>query len=232
MEFTKVHENMEDMYLKPLEETKRTETMNNAMPFEETLQPSAILSKSDTSICIQKVHSEKASAVAHLETIEEKSLSLQDIEIFPTKETDATFTLLSNNVIRQSENERNSTFDGKDKRLSESQRLEVIAKSCVLSAPSKRSLAREYGETKTKTFRASVGRFSELEDILYLWIDSMRRASLPVPPSLVIAKAKQITQQLSISEDDFQASWQWLSRFRACRGLQKVVLLTEGAEVD
>ncbi|CAK8690147.1 unnamed protein product [Clavelina lepadiformis] len=142
----------------------------------------------------------------------------------------------------------------KGKRLSESQRLEVIAKLCVLSAPSKRSLAKEYGvseaairkilknrevirkrsalmseETKTKTFRASVGRFSELEDILYLWIDSMRRASLPVPPSLVFAKAKQIAQQLSISEDDFQASWQWLSRFRARRGLQKVLLHGEGS---
>ncbi|CAK8676851.1 unnamed protein product [Clavelina lepadiformis] len=77
-------------------------------------------------------------------------------------------------------------------------------------------------ETKTKTFRASVGQFSELGDILYLWIYSMRRASLPVPPSLVIAKAKQIAQQLLISEDDFQVSWQWLSRLRARRGLQKV----------
>ncbi|CAK8671788.1 unnamed protein product [Clavelina lepadiformis] len=113
MEFAKVQENMEDMYLKLLAKTKRTETMNNAMPFEETLQPSArpIPSESDTSICIQEVHSEKASAVAHLEAIEEKSLSLQDIEIFPT-ETDATLTLMSNNVFPQSENEGNATFDG------------------------------------------------------------------------------------------------------------------------
>ncbi|CAK8686383.1 unnamed protein product [Clavelina lepadiformis] len=85
--------------------------MNNAMPFEETLQPSAIPSESDTSICIQEIHSEKASAIAHLEAIEEKSLLLQDIEIFST-ETDATFTLMSNNVFPQSENEGNSTFYG------------------------------------------------------------------------------------------------------------------------
>ena len=28
-----------------------------------------------------------------------------------------------------------------------------------------------------------MGRFTELEDKLYLWIDSMRRASLPTPPT-------------------------------------------------
>ncbi|CAK8686276.1 unnamed protein product [Clavelina lepadiformis] len=110
LEFAKIQENMEDMYLNFLAETKRTETMNIAMPFEETLQPSAIPSESDTSISIQEVHSEKASAIAHLEAIEEKSLSLQDIEIFPT-ETDATFTLMSNTVIPQLENEGNATFD-------------------------------------------------------------------------------------------------------------------------
>ncbi|CAK8691904.1 unnamed protein product [Clavelina lepadiformis] len=110
MEFAKMQENAEDMHLKLLAETKKTETMNNAMPFEETLQPSAIQSEFDTSICIQEIHSKKASAVAHLEANEEKSLSLQDIEILPT-ETDATFTLMSNNVNLQSENEGNATFD-------------------------------------------------------------------------------------------------------------------------
>jgi len=71
--------------------------------------------------------------------------------------------------------------------------LEVIAKFSVPSAPSKRSLATEYGisegairkilknqegiqkrsalmseEEKTKIFRASIGRFSELADSLRL----------------------------------------------------------------
>ena len=36
-------------------------------------------------------------------------------------------------------------MSSKGKRLSESERLEVIAKLSVPSAPSKRSLAREYG---------------------------------------------------------------------------------------
>ncbi|CAK8686382.1 unnamed protein product [Clavelina lepadiformis] len=111
MEFAKVQENTEDIFSKFLAQTKRTETMNNAMPFEETLQPSSKQSESDTSICIQEVHSEKASAIAHLEAIEDKSLSLQDIEFLPT-ETDATFTLTSNNDFPQSDNEGNATFDG------------------------------------------------------------------------------------------------------------------------
>ncbi len=135
--------------------------------------------------------------------------------------------------------------------------IEIISKLSKTDPPSKRALAREYDvsegaiwkvwekqdsilersallskEAKQKTFRASVGRFTELEDMLYIWIDSMRRAKLPVPPSLAIAKAKSIASTLSISDSDFKASWQWLSRFRTRRGLQKMLLHGEGAEVD
>ena len=148
-------------------------------------------------------------------------------------------------------------MSSKGKRLSEFQRLEVIAKLSVPCAPSKRSLAREHGisegairkimknqegiqkrsalmseEGKRKTLRTSIGRFSELEDILCVWIDSMQCAKIPVPPPLVIVKAKRIAQQLSIPEGDFKASWQWLSRFRERGGLQKILLHGEGAEVD
>ena len=45
-------------------------------------------------------------------------------------------------------------------------------------------------------------------------------------------KAKKIAEQLSISQDDFKASWQWFSRFRERRGLQQILLHGEGAEVD
>ncbi len=74
-------------------------------------------------------------------------------------------------------------------------------------------------EAKHKTFKASVGRFTELEDMLYIWVNSMCHARLPVPPSLAIAKAKSIASTLSIFYSDFKASWQWLSRFRTRRGL-------------
>jgi hypothetical protein len=68
--------------------------------------------------------------------------------------------------------------------------------------------------------------------MLYIWIDSMRHARLPVPPSLAIAKAKSIASTLSISDSDFKASWQWFSRFRTRQGLQKMLLHGQGAEVD
>jgi transposase len=117
------------------------------------------------------------------------------------------------------------------KRLNESQRCEVIAKLSKTDAANKKAIAREYdvsegairkvwdkreqilerfalmsNEAKEKTFRSSIGRFTELEDMLYIWIDSMRRANLPVPPSLAIAKAKSIALSLSIPETDFKAS--------------------------
>jgi len=144
-----------------------------------------------------------------------------------------------------------------DKRLNESQCCEIISKLSKTNPPSKRALACEYDvseeairkvwekrdsilerstllfeKAKQKTFRASVGRFTELEDMLYIWIDNMHHARLPIPPSLTIAKAKSIASTLSISDSDFKVSWQWLNRFRTCRGLQKMLLHGEGAEVD
>ncbi len=99
------------------------------------------------------------------------------------------------------------------------------------NAPSKRAITREYDvserairkvwdkrgqilersalmcdEAKEKIFRSSVGHFTELEDMLYIWIDSMHCANLFVPPSLAIAKAKSIASSLSIPETDFKAS--------------------------
>ena len=125
-------------------------------------------------------------------------------------------------------------MSGKVKRLNESLRLEVISRLSKPNPPSKRSVARQYEvseaairkvwskcevirkrsalmseEAKKKTFRAFVGRFTKLEDKLYLWIDSMRRANLSVPPSLAILKAKEIAEQLLISQDDFKSSRQW-----------------------
>jgi hypothetical protein len=89
-----------------------------------------------------------------------------------------------------------------------------------------------FEEVEERTFRASVGRFTELEDMFYIWINSMRCAKLPVPPSLAIAKAKNIAPSLSIPKSKFKASWQWLSRFRAHRGLQKMFFHEEGVKVN
>jgi hypothetical protein len=61
-------------------------------------------------------------------------------------------------------------------------------------------------EAKEKTFRSSIGCFTKLEDMLYIWIDSMRHAYLLVPPSLAIAKVKSIALSLSIPKTNFKAS--------------------------
>ena len=107
-------------------------------------------------------------------------------------------------------------MSNKVKRLNESERLEIISLLRQPNPASKRSIARQYEvseaairkvwlnredickrsalmseEAKKKKFRASVGKYTELEDQLYLWIDSMRRASLPVAPSLAMLKAKK-----------------------------------------
>jgi hypothetical protein len=143
------------------------------------------------------------------------------------------------------------------KRLTEQNRLEIITKLSRPNPPSKRSLAREYNvdekavrqiwskkdeieqrsalmtnEARAKVFRQCKGQFPQIEDQLFTWIDAMRRANLTVAPSLAIEKAKQIAAALSIPEDDFKASWQWLQKFRARKGLQEVLLHGEGGEVD
>jgi hypothetical protein len=86
-----------------------------------------------------------------------------------------------------------------------------------------------FKEAKERTFQTSVGRFTELENIFYIWIDNMRHAKLHVLPSFAIAKAKSIASNFSIPKSNIKASWQWLSRFRMHRGLQKMLLHREGA---
>jgi hypothetical protein len=59
-----------------------------------------------------------------------------------------------------------------------------------------------YEKVKERIFRASVGWFTELEDMLYIWIDNMCHAKLLVQSSLTIAKVKSITSSLSILESE------------------------------
>ncbi len=120
--------------------------------------------------------------------------------------------------------------------FNEHQRCEIILKLSKTNAPSKKALTRKYNvsegaiqkvwdnqeailersalsseEVKERTFQASIGRFTELKNMLCIWIDSMHCAKLLVLPSLTIAKAKSITSSLSIPKSDFKAFWQWLS---------------------
>ncbi|XP_076826171.1 uncharacterized protein LOC143473179 [Clavelina lepadiformis] len=105
MEFSKMQENMEDMCLKLLAETRKAETMNNNGQVEKTLQPLTV--QSDTGICVQEVYSEKTSVFPHLEAIKEKNLLPPCKETFLT-ETDDTISPMLSNIVPQSENEGNA----------------------------------------------------------------------------------------------------------------------------
>jgi hypothetical protein len=78
----------------------------------------------------------------------------------------------------------------------------------------------------------SQARFPELEDCLFQWIDTMRRLLLELPPYFVIAKSIEFAKTLEILANDFKASWCWLMKFRAQKGLGSVLLCDERAEVN
>lgn len=146
---------------------------------------------------------------------------------------------------------------GKGKRLNENERKEIIYKLSSPNPPSKRSIGREYGVSDTairkivnqkdfipertalmseqireETFRFSKGKFTQIEEKLYDWINSMRLAKLAVPPSLAKEKAAEIAEELNITKEQFKASWQWLSNFRSRYGINNMSLHGEEAEVD
>ncbi len=138
------------------------------------------------------------------------------------------------------------------KRLNEHQRCEIISKLSKMNAPSKRALAQEYSvsegtirkvwdnqeailersallyeEAKERTFRTSVGRFTELENMLHIWIDRMRCAKLLVSSSLAIAKAKSIASSLSILESEsFQSKIQTVGLKAKQKKLQNLRQMT------
>ncbi|CAK8691588.1 unnamed protein product [Clavelina lepadiformis] len=78
-DFVKMQESMEDVILTLLPETKKTETMNNAMPVEETSQTTVV--KSDISLNIEEVYSEKAPVFPLVEVIKQEPLLLEEYEV-------------------------------------------------------------------------------------------------------------------------------------------------------
>lgn len=147
---------------------------------------------------------------------------------------------------------------GEGQRLSEAQRLEIIEmiEQPAGKKPSMRSIARMYGvndktirnvlaasqeiksravnmeiSVREKTFRIGKPQHPDLEEKLYEFIEGCRRLSIELPPSMVIAKAKQLAEALPDCQN-FQASWGWYRNFRTRRGLQSILLHGEGGEVD
>ena len=109
------------------------------------------------------------------------------------------------------------------KRLSESQRFDIMEKLNKPNPPSKRAIARTYNVSNTTIrkiwnnrdsvvsrtshmssgerntcYRASEAKFPELEQRLYEWVDMVHRIKLVVPPSLGITKAKKIALNFNI----------------------------------
>ncbi len=76
-------------------------------------------------------------------------------------------------------------------------------------------------KAKERTFRAFVGRFTELEDMLYIWIDNMRCAKLPILPSFAITTVKSIASSLFISKSNFKASWAMVKSIQSVSWIAK-----------
>jgi len=143
----------------------------------------------------------------------------------------------------------------KTSKLTIKSKLEIIEELSKPKPSSKRSLARRYNVTegsiryiwsKRKIIKDSSSQMSDtminnfsrtvkpqyadLEDKLYSWIETLRLAKIPLPPSLVISKAKALADQLLYT--DFKASWCWYNKFKIRKGLMQKELYGEGGKVD
>ncbi|XP_076805383.1 uncharacterized protein LOC143449172 [Clavelina lepadiformis] len=98
IEFAKVQENMEDMVSKILAETKKDETINNAIQIKKASR--ALDVKSDTSICIKEVYSQNASVFPLVDAIKEEPLLLQHWEVSEMNDPSMS---MSNKFSHQSE---------------------------------------------------------------------------------------------------------------------------------
>ncbi|XP_076804572.1 uncharacterized protein LOC143448643 [Clavelina lepadiformis] len=92
-EFVKMQESMEDVISTHLADIKKTETMSNAMPVEETSQTTVI--KSDISLNIEEVYSEKAPVFPLVEAIKEEPLLLEEYEVSQTGNDNPNISMLN-----------------------------------------------------------------------------------------------------------------------------------------
>ncbi|CAK8691622.1 unnamed protein product [Clavelina lepadiformis] len=105
-EFVQMQESMEDVISTLLAEIKKTETMNNAMPVEETSQTTVV--NSDISLNIEKDYSEKSPVFPLVETIKEEPLLLEEYEVSQPEIDDPNISML-NKVPPQSDIGVNAT---------------------------------------------------------------------------------------------------------------------------
>ena len=100
---------------------------------------------------------------------------------------------------------------------------------------SKRKIIKDSAFQMSYTMINSISRkvkpqYTDLEDKLYSWIETLRFSKIPITPSLVISKAKALADQHLYT--DFKASWYWYVKFRKRKGLMQKALYGEGGDVD
>ncbi|KAH9161186.1 hypothetical protein LEN26_001539 [Aphanomyces euteiches] len=146
---------------------------------------------------------------------------------------------------------------GSGERLSEQERLAILAEleaprvrsvraiarafrvdeSAIRQLWKKRSIIRDRTQGVAPTVLNNRLRFqpaahAELEQRLLAWITKMRKHKLPVPPSLACVKALSYAKELNISTDNFAASPGWFQAFRRRHSLVTMLLHGEAAEID
>ena len=76
-------------------------------------------------------------------------------------------------------------------------------------------------------FRGSKGKYRELEEHLYAWIDASRRLLIALAPSIIMEKARRLASEMNISDDDFKATWGWFRKFHHRQCLNTINLYGE-----
>ncbi|CAK8691597.1 unnamed protein product [Clavelina lepadiformis] len=171
-EFVQTQESMEDVISTLLAEIKKTETMNNAMPVEESSQTTVV--KSDISLNIKKVYSEKAPVFPLVEVVKEEPLLLEEYEVSQTETGDQSISML-NKFPPQSDIRVNAT-------------VEIVQpQSCV---------ARNSDEECSDSVEMILNKPTAIERINACKVDAqLPRATLSMPrvPQIIYPKQLQST---------------------------------------
>jgi hypothetical protein len=141
---------------------------------------------------------------------------------------------------------------GKGKRLTDAERLAIIKQCSNGSNVNKTKIAKKYEVSATairnllknplpvidrnstnpqaSRQRFTPPKFPQLEEQLMDWITALRNTNVPVTPSLIMLKAKELAHKLAIV--NFSASNGWYQGFSNRHSLSTIHLCGEGGEVD
>ena len=155
------------------------------------------------------------------------------------------------NILKMAPDKRKQ---GRGRRLTGEEKLEIIEK-WEDQKMKKAHLARDYGVSETcirntirdkddikrrlgtvcesvlkRQRRISLGKFPQVETVLYEWLYACRMKEMVVPRCMLLFKAKQIAKDLGV--ESFKGSSGWLTNFLNRKGIVSTKLFGEGGEVD